>query len=197
MASRALMTRFITAASNWAGSTSQRGSPGATSMTTSIVSPTARRIRTSISVSNAFRSAETGRSVWRRANARSCWVNCTPRFSDRSAISAREVMRPLLPPRRIISRQPMAAVSRLLKSWATPPVSWATVSSFDRCSIRWRSVVSRKMQIAANDRAELVVERREIGVVDDFGAAGFREKPIVAHLRPTPISASCQACPTG
>ena len=82
-------------------------------------------------LSNASRSTTTSSMRWLRENARSCEVSFAPRREASSALSASRCSRSLPAAReRIMSRLPMIAVRRLLKSCAMPPVSWPIASIF-------------------------------------------------------------------
>jgi hypothetical protein len=81
------------------------------------------------------------------ANANIRWVSAEPRSAPCIAPSSRRCARGSSGNRlRRSSRLPITAVRRLLKSWATPPVSWPTASIFWLCrraSSAWfRSAVS-------------------------------------------------------
>ena len=56
--------------------------------------------------------------------------------------------------RRSRSRLPMIGVSRLLKSWATPPVSWPSVSSF--CASWSLASAARGRAVRSSTRASSV-----------------------------------------
>ena len=76
-------------------------------------------------------STERGRKSWRRAKASSRWTKVAARLAAcRLASIILSELSLGLSRRRSRSRLPMIGVSRLLKSWATPPVSWPSVSSF-------------------------------------------------------------------
>ncbi len=83
-----------------------------------------------------FASVGFGSSVCRREKASNRWVSAAARltaplaaFMNRSISSARPCAMRIC----ITSRLPLMAASRLLKSWASPPVSWPTASIFCAC----------------------------------------------------------------
>ena len=86
----------------------------------------------------ALMLSDSTRSTWRLLNARSCRVSEAAR-SVALRISAMSLRRASLGSRLRASRsvKPRIAVSRLLKSCATPPASWPTASIF--CA--WRNVL--------------------------------------------------------
>ncbi len=104
-----------------------RSRPLTTSGTTSTLGlTTSRRLKAS-----SWRVRPEARSVERRMASRSSW------FSSASG-------------RRCLTRvaQVRMAVSRLLKSWATPPASWPTASSF----WAWRSWPSRSRRPLSSEK---------------------------------------------
>jgi chemotaxis family two-component system sensor kinase Cph1 len=79
----------------------------------------------------AARSTTTACSGWRRAKASRCDDSLAPRSTPASAMSMRVRALSLTPPSSLIScRLPPMICSTLLKSWATPPVSWPIASIF-------------------------------------------------------------------
>ncbi len=139
MASRALTARLSRAFSSWAGSTwTHIGSPAA-SVSICTVSPTAWRISGRKSSIRPSMSTETGLSCWRREKARSWRVRLRPRSAAcRTAFSCRCCRGSFSSLRASMSMLPRITVSRLLKSCATPPVSWPTASIFWAWA-SWRS----------------------------------------------------------
>ncbi len=147
MASRPLMARLRIASSNCAGSTrtGQRSAPGCSS--TTICSPRVRRSMVAICGSPWLRSTMAGCSGWLREKASSRRVSSAPRSAPPSAswmVSRNSGSEAACSA--AISRLPMMMPSRLLKSCATPPVSWPTASIFTAwrncASIALRSVMS-------------------------------------------------------
>ena len=111
------------ALSSCAGSTSHGHRSGDGRSSIWIVSPSVLASRPRISDSSAATSTERGRSGCWREKASNRWVSCEARLQASSASVPKS---PSCPsswmPIAIISRLPMMTVSRLLKSWATPPV---------------------------------------------------------------------------
>ena len=131
IASRALIARFKTADWNSDVSTVVFHNPPAVMHSTVIDSPTARRTSGSVSCMTWSRLTISGCSGWRLAKARSCLVNLAARSAAMLIMSIRSLAlssRPMV--RRSNPKLPMITVSRLLKSWATPPVIWPIDSSF-------------------------------------------------------------------
>ena len=99
------------------------------------------------SSTTALRSSTRGSSICWRLNSSSCRVSVPARWPA-PWISARRPRTgsPAGMPPSSTSLYPMMTVSRLLKSWATPPASWPTASIFWACrncsSSRRRSVTS-------------------------------------------------------
>ena len=75
-----------------------------------------------------------GSSACRRENASSLLVRAAARCAPRLAFESARCRFGLVLPRRrwrcAVSRLPITIISRLLKSWAMPPLSWPTASSF-------------------------------------------------------------------
>src|SRR5215475_10829453 len=124
MASRALIARLSSALSTCPRSANAGQRPAPWFISISISSPRVRRSRSSISVVSRRRSRDSGMSVCRREKASSWRTRPEPRSAARSALSmagrTAESARSCAQ-----SRLPTMTVSRLLKSWAMPPVSWA------------------------------------------------------------------------
>ena len=155
IASRAFTTRLRRASSSWWASTRAGGSRSGKRVSIRISGPIERCRRSAIPRTSRARSTGSGRSSWRRAKASMRWVSAAPRSAPCTALSRRRSRRGSSGRRlRISSRLPSTAISRLLKSWATPPVSWPTASIFwawARAPCAWaraswarrRSVMSR------------------------------------------------------
>ncbi len=149
IASRALTARLTITCSIWPGSarTVPRSGSGRKSMATS--SPRSRSSRGVTSATTAFRSRGRGWSTWRRPNASSWRVRPEARSAARliSSRSRRNSLSPFARSSRS-DAYPVIPVSRLLKSWATPPASRPSDSSFCAFSrsdsSRFRSVTSRR-----------------------------------------------------
>ncbi len=125
------------ASSSWFASTRAGASSGALAIAMRIDGPSVRRSMSSIPWTRAARSTGRGSRCCLRPKASSRCVRAAPRPAARSAPSSSEVARPFAW-RSASSRLPMTAVIRLLKSWAIPPVSCPSTSSF--CA--WRSTAS-------------------------------------------------------
>ena len=133
IASRALTTRFMITCSSWRSSTRTGARSGPCSIFSVTLSVSSRFSRCASSESVSWRLMTVGRSVclrekassWRtRAAARlAFWRICIRSPCSWSATSWRISSR---------SQWPLIAVSRLLKSWATPPASWPTACIFWR-----------------------------------------------------------------
>ncbi len=150
IASRALMHRFRIAFSSWLGSHSVCHSPGAGVQATAIAEPAVRRISSSRPATRRLASVGSGSSVCWRENASRRWVRAAPRLAEAIAAAARRSSSPVRPWAMracISSMAPMMPVSRLLKSWARPPVSWPTASIF--CACRSRVSVFSRSAISA------------------------------------------------
>ena len=108
---------------------------------------------------SSARSVGRGSSAWRRAKASRRWVSDAPRWAPCVAPSIRRSM-PGSDGKRLrrSSRLPSTAVSRLLKSCATPPVSWPIDSSF----CMWRSCSSVRAR-SAICRHQLVMGMLKLG----------------------------------
>ena len=146
MASRALTARLSSASSIWLASASAAGRSVGRSNSIWTVGPIERRSRSPMPVTSDARSTGLGSSAWRRANASRRCVNAAPRCAPCTAPSSRRSVDGFAGTRlRSSSRLPSTAVSRLLKSWATPPVSSPIDSIFCMCrncsSVRARSAI--------------------------------------------------------
>ena len=88
-----------------------------------------------------------GSRVWRREKASSRWVRAAARLADsiRRLQEAINIIETALPAMRFCTRSnaPVMPCSRLLKSWAMPPVSWPTASIF--CAWRRASSVCSEL----------------------------------------------------
>ena len=72
-----------------------------------------------------------GSKGWRRAKDRSWRVSATPRWAAVSmALAAKVAFSLPSATLRSVPRKPVTIISRLLKSCATPPVSWPSASIF-------------------------------------------------------------------
>ncbi len=185
MASRALTARLMITCSSWPWSTRTSPSSRPCTILRSIEAPISRRSRLESSASTSVIDSTFGCSVCWREKARS-WRT---RFAARLAfwricmMSAKDWS----PGRWRISRRsqnPIIAVSRLLKSWATPPASWPTSSIFCDCrncassvfcsvmSTRWR--ISPDCSLPSSSR-RITVEATTLSVppasVSSMGAA--------------------------
>ena len=120
------------ASSSWLGSAWACGSPFSARMRSSIVGPTELAIRSRMPSINATTSIGRLCNSWRRANPRSRWTSVLARSLDCNALSSHRSVRGSCPLNLCcsMSSAPTIGVSRLLKSCATPPVSWPSVSSF-------------------------------------------------------------------
>ena len=157
MASRTLMHRFSTTFSSWFASHSVGQRPIASTVSTATDGPVVRRIRSSMPAISLFGSVDFGSSVCRRAKASSRCVSAAARLAAPCAATIYRSKSPIGPcAARVLScsRQPVMAANRLLKSCASPPVSWPSASIFcawkgcsrERSSSSWasrRSVRSR------------------------------------------------------
>ncbi len=132
MASRAFTARFRIALSTWFWSTSTGHSRGDSALSSSTCSPKVRCSSSAMLRTSAFRSVGVGSSACLRENASSREVRLAARSAACLDISSARRMRAvslgLL--RAMVSSPPMMTVRRLLKSWATPPVSCPTASIF-------------------------------------------------------------------
>ena len=136
MASRALIARLRIASSSWLASMRAGGSPSGMSSRSATRGPSERSSRSLMPWIRARRSTGTARRSCWRANASRRWVSDAPRSAPCSAPSISRCRRGSSGMRlRSRSRLPITAISRLLKSCATPPVSWPMVSIF--CA--WRN----------------------------------------------------------
>ena len=97
LASRALTTRFITAASNWLGSMLATA-PGGLRSTVRVTRLADRAAQQGLALAPAGRRCAPARAsaAWRREKARSCWVSRSPRRAapGRPRSSARAAPRP-------------------------------------------------------------------------------------------------------
>jgi hypothetical protein len=117
---------------------------------------------------------------WIREKASSWPVSLAPRRVDSSAVSAIRFSRGSSTREAISSSPPMIGVSRLLKSWAMPPVSWPTASIF--CA--WRSASS-----ALSALADLGLEPVERGAEVGGALADPALERLVALRR---VDSACQ-----
>ncbi|MNY12005.1 hypothetical protein D3C86_1450640 [compost metagenome] len=130
MASRALMTRLSKTISSWLESTSISRKSGLSSMRNSMALGKACLSSRWVDSSNSGRLTVATLSSLRRANVSSCWVSCVPRSpASRICVSSLLIRSGSL---LFIARraEPRIMVRILLKSWAMPPVSWPSASSF-------------------------------------------------------------------
>src|SRR6266478_5569697 len=133
-ASRALTTRFAMTCSIWPGSAFTRPSPEPARKTSSISSPINRWSMVVMPDTTVLRSRTLGASICFRLKASSCFVSAAARsavffmssMSRRRGWSAGSRLKRMAP-------RPKMTVSRLLKSWATPPAKRPTASSRWSC----------------------------------------------------------------
>ena len=154
MASRALMQRLSSASSNWPGSTRTGARSGARSCSMRISPPRVRLNRSSIPWTSPF--ASTGRRSRSRCRLKesSLCVSPEPRSAAAMALRSCRCWRdPSGAVRSASCRLPRIAVSRLLKSCATPPAmvpsacilsAWRSRASRFRRSVISCSMVTRK-----------------------------------------------------
>ena len=136
MASRALIARLRIASSSWLASMLAGGNPRGISSRSATRGPSDRSSRSIMPWISARRSTGTARRSCCRANASRRCVSDAPRSAPCIAPSISRCSRGSSGRRlRNRSRLPITAISRLLKSCATPPVSWPIVSIF--CA--WRN----------------------------------------------------------
>ena len=141
MASRAFRHRLSSAFSSCPGSTCAGHRPAARTISISMSSPSVRRNIGSSPASSAFRSTTFGASACLRAKASRRCVRSAPRCAAVVIISASTRWRASSRFSSVSSSAlPITTVSRLLKSCATPPVSWPIASR--RCDWRNRSFSS-------------------------------------------------------
>ena len=146
MASRAFTARFMRTCCIWLGSTLTRPEPSTGSTDSSTSSPI---IRWSIGTSSATSGPSSSTRGWTtclRLKARSWLVSATARcdvFWIRS--TSRCIGSPALSRPSSMWARPLITVSRLLKSWATPPASRPIASIFWACC----SCISRLARAAA------------------------------------------------
>ena len=151
IASRALITRFSSAASIWPRS-ARTVHEGAASTDSEMPSPSVRASRSRMPPMTCSGSSTSGDRRWRREKESSWLVRRAARRDPSSALSASLAPRSSRVPRcRSSSSEPMMVVSRLLKSCAMPPVSWPTASIF--CA--WCSRSSAACSAAAVSRASV------------------------------------------
>ncbi len=134
----------------WPRSKRDGQSSGASVTRSVIPSPRTRRSSFSLAWATSFRSSTSGWMNCRRANVSSCRVrsrarSAAPRISSTSSM---QVGAPASASIRSDSTQLRTTVSRLLKSWATPPASWPMAAmraewSSPACS-RFRSSSPRR-----------------------------------------------------
>ena len=148
MASRAFTARLRMASSSWCGSTTTAGSRSEMSMATSIIGPSERSMRSRMSLTSSSRATARGLRVCRRAKLSRRPTRMRARSAACSAPSMRRVERSSSRRRRSSSSEAMIGVSRLLKSWAMPPVSWPIISIL-RASCSCAAAVSRWATMAA------------------------------------------------
>ena len=143
---------------------------------------------------SSARSTGLGSSAWRRAKASRRWVSDAPRsarpaWRRRSGGRSRDRRGRRL---RSSSRLPSTAVSRLLKSCATPPVSWPIDSSF----CRWRSCSSVRSR-SAIERQQLVMGMLQLGGALVAPAARAGRSSAAGAARPRAGSRAVRASRTG
>ena len=143
MASRALTAMLSKADSSWARSASTVQASSASAVGTSIRSPSVRSSRSVMPRISALTSITSGWSGWRRAKASSCPVSAAALPDAWTTASAKRMrLSSSRPGRRSMSAEPWMTVSRLLKSWAMPPVSWPSACIL--CAWRsWSSALLR------------------------------------------------------
>ena len=125
------MARLRIASSSWLASIRAGGRPSGISSRNSTRGPSERSSRSTMPWIRARRSTDTARKSCWRAKASSRWVSEAPRSAPWIAPSTSRCRRGSSGRRlRSRSRLPITAISRLLKSCATPPVSWPMVSIF-------------------------------------------------------------------
>ncbi|MNX89278.1 hypothetical protein D3C86_1212850 [compost metagenome] len=126
--------------------------PPEVTTSTSIASPSERRSRSSMPVTKREILMTRGSSAWRRPKASSWLASFAPRWTPASAFSSRLSARSL-PITSLESncRLPAITCRRLLKSCATPPVSWPMDSIFCACCRAFS--VWRRSAISASTRA--------------------------------------------
>ena len=161
-ASCAFIARFRIMRSIWVRSTSAGHRLGCSTASTVTPPPIAAGNRPRSSATTALRSVERGSNRWRRANASSCRVRSPPRSAasrmaaSRAAVRGSRGMPPASPVASRNSMLPMMTVSRLLKSCATPEVSWPTASMrsvlASRASVPARSATSCARRRSASSR---------------------------------------------
>ena len=155
MASRAFSARFTSASSSSPGSTFTSQQSAATAVASLTDDPIELLSMTSKPAMCSGRFSTTGLTDWRRAKVSSCPVSAAPRCAA-SSMAAIDVDAAGSPAslRFKSSAWPITIIKRLLKSCATPPVSWPSASIFwawarcawASCRASWasrRSVMSR------------------------------------------------------
>ncbi len=155
MASRALVARLMMDSSSWLASVRPRSRSRGKRVSIDTLGPREWISRSVIPRSRSGIAQGCGSRRCLRAKESIRWVRLAPRWAASRAFCKRSAVR-WSPGRRFFSspRLPMITVSRLLKSWATPPVrcprdsifwawnsSWRARSSSRSASIRW--VMSR------------------------------------------------------
>ncbi|MNO92191.1 hypothetical protein D3C76_837580 [compost metagenome] len=158
MASRALVARLMIDSSSWFSSLSTGSSCAGKRVSMLMFAPRARSSRSLIPRISAGTSSGCGNSCCLRANASMRWVSAAPRRVASMALCQSSFTRGSSGRWRCsICRPPMITVSRLLKSCATPPVSWPSDSIF--CdwisSLRARSSSSWALSLSVMSRVIL------------------------------------------
>ena len=133
MASRALIARLRMAFSISLGSALVDHNDDAKTEDIWIGSPSVRRSSSAMLRTRSFRLTTVGSSWRRRAKVSSRAVNRAPMSAAFCARFSKVRSRSSLSRISNSSRLPVMMVSRLLKSWATPPVSWPKASR--RCAL--------------------------------------------------------------
>ena len=148
MASRALTTRLTSASSNSEMSIESGHVVGGTSICRSILP---RAELASISRNAAMVCAgETvrGLSDWRRENISNCRVSVSPRAAADWIASSARTFFGSDSRRSSVCAWPVTIISRLLKSCATPPVSWPSASIFCACASCCLRALERFLRVA-------------------------------------------------
>jgi hypothetical protein len=159
MASRAFTDRLTMTCSSCPGSKRASQRPGWSTIRNSTAVPTSLRSSFPVARTVSLTSSETSETSCFRAKVSSCRVSVRARPAAKAISSTTSASTGRFwPPSSLSdSAQPMITVSRLLKSWATPPASWPMASSLDAwwrldrsrsrsASARLRSVMSRVME---------------------------------------------------
>ena len=143
IASRALTTRFITTCSICPRSALTWASDGARSVSSRTFSPIIRRSIRSRSTTTPLTSMTAGWMICRRLKASSWLVRAAARSAARRISSMSSRFGSSGPScSATMSPYPRMAVSRLLKSWATPPASRPIASILTEC----RNCASREIR---------------------------------------------------